>query len=235
MTQQIFTILAIAAISITLFSSSAFAFDPSQVDMTLTDAQTTSYDTYDIITLVFSLFNNNTESMTLSGHNMLYLNSTDDSAWEYTSHVDFPALSSTDCPVLNATIPSGNSTDFKQCFLVTNSTNIGYNLVLNNDYYMMDWETDQFVLESVPSSFKTTAGEWCSDTISESSFTNSTQSAILNGTINVMKGQSGNVTGAVTPAWVKDSACNWSNSLISEFEFLDGIYWLIDNGKILLE
>jgi len=41
--------------------------------------------------------------------------------------------------------------------------------------------------------------------------------------------------GATIPAWVKTNACDWSNDLISDYEFLDGIYWLIDNGKIQLD
>jgi len=232
-TATILTLLAIVAVS--MFTPSAFAFDATQFNMTLTDAQTTSFENFDIITLIFSLFNNDSESVSLTGHNMLYLNDTSDTQWEYTSHIDLPTLSSTDCPVLNATIPAGQSANVKQCFMVTNATDIGYDLVLNNNYYMMDWETNSFVLESVPDWFKTTAASWCSDAITEFEFTTLVQSNIQDDNINVMRGQSGLDVGAQTPGWVKSNACLWSTDQISDYEFLDGIYWLIDNGKIQLD
>jgi len=52
--------------------------------------------------------------------------------------------------------------------------------------------------------------------------------------MNVQRGQSGTDTGATIPAWVKSNACLWSENQISDYEFLNGIYWLIDNGKIQL-
>ncbi|MEK0337984.1 MAG: peptidase, partial [Nitrosopumilus sp.] len=62
----------------------------------------------------------------------------------------------------------------------------------------------------------------------------SVQSYIQDGTINVLRGQNGTDAGATIPAWVKSNACLWADSQLSDYEFLDGIYWLIDNGKIVL-
>jgi hypothetical protein len=227
-------LLAIIVVAGSMTASNAFAFDPTLVNMTLSDSQSTSYETYDIITLAFSLFNNSPDYVTLEGHNMLYLNDTSDSQWEYVSHVDFPELSESDCPVLNSTIPSGQSGNIQQCFMVTNATDIGYNLVLNNYFYMMDWETQQFTLESVPSWFKNTANDWCTDYISESEYMAIAELELQDPEFYVLRGQSGVDDSIPIPAWIKNSTCDWSNDLISDYEFLDSIYWLIDNGKVQL-
>jgi hypothetical protein len=227
-------LLAIIVVAGSMTVSNAFAFDPTLLNMTLTDVQSDSYDNYDIITLDFSLFNNSTDSVTLSGHNMLYLNDTSDTQWEYVSHIDFPELSETDCPVLNSTIPSGQSGNIHQCFMVTNATDIGYNLVLNNYFYMMDWETQQFTLESVPSWFTTTANDYCTNIISESEYQTIIELELQDPEFYVLRTQSGTDAGDPLPDSIKNSACDWSNGQMSDYEFLDSIYWLIDNGKVQL-
>ncbi len=211
-----------------------FALDVDSINMTLQDAQVTEFQNYDILTAIFSIFNGGTQQVQFSGHTMLYLNDTNVDYWEYSSHIDLEGFSETDCPVLDVIINPGNSTNIKLCYLISNDNSTGYSLIVNDDPNLMDMNIKEFVLESVPDWFKTTAGDWCTDTITESGFTNSTQSYIQNGTINVLKGQSGTDIGTQTPSWVKNNACLWSDSQISDYEFLDGIYWLVDNGKIQL-
>ncbi len=217
-----------------MLSADVYAFDPTMVNMTLQDAQISEFAKYDVVKMLFSLFNGDSQQINLSGHSMIYLNDTTATPWEYSSHMDLDSFTSTDCPILNATINSSQAGNVQLCFVIPKTTDVGYSLVLNNDYYFKDWETNEFVLESVTSSFNSTAADWCSDTISDSEFTNSTQSHIQNGTINVLRGQSGTDIGTAIPAWVKNNTCQWSSSQISDYELLDGIYWLIDNGKITL-
>lgn len=222
-------------ISISLLITPAFAFDSNLIDVSIQDGYVTEYNDYDIITMVFSVFNNNTQPAQFSGHNMIYLNDTNSDWWEYSNDSDLDGLSETDCPQLNATINPGNSTDVKLCFLVQHDPTIGYSVIVNNDEKLMDMDIQEFVLESVPTSFKSVASAWCSDLISESEFIELSQSNIQNGTINVIRGQSVPDVGSAIPSWIKSSSCDWSNELISDFEFLDGLYWLIDNGKIQLD
>lgn len=217
-----------------LLSPQAYAFDVQSTDINLQDVQVIEYQEYDILEAIFSLFNGGTQPAQLIGHSMLYLNDTNADTWEYSSYLDLSESTETDCPILNATINSGQSANINLCFLIPKDNSTGYSIVANNDKYFMDMDAKEFVLESIPDWFKSTAGDWCSDIITESDFTNSTQSYIQDDTINVLRGQNGTDTGAQTPAWVKNNACQWSNSQISDYEFLDGIYWLIDNGKIQL-
>ena len=128
-----------------------------------------------------------------------------------------------------------NSRDITVFAKSTGIATIGYSVIINNNPSLMDMDINEFTLESIPDFFKTTAGAWCTDAITESEFINSTQSYIQTGTIKVLRGQSATDLGAQTPAWVKTNACDWSNDVISDYEFLDGIYWLIDNGKVQLD
>ncbi len=233
MSNKTYAIVAACILSLS-FMTPAFGFDVDSINMTLQDAQVTEFQNYDILTAIFSIFNGGTQQAKFSGHTMLYLNDTNGDYWEYSSHIDLEGFSETDCPVLDTTINPGNSTSIKLCYLILNDNSTGYSLIVNDNPNLMDMNIKEFVLESVPDWFKTTAGDWCADTITESDFTNSTQSYIQNGTINVLKGQSGTDIGTQTPSWVKNNACLWSGSQISDYEFLDGIYWLIDNGKIQL-
>jgi hypothetical protein len=227
------SLLAITVLLTTL-SVDVYAFDPTQVNMTLNDVQTTSYSEFDVLTIFISFFNNDVDTASLSGYNMIYLNDTNANYWELSTDAHIEGMTD-NCPVLNSTIPSGASDNLQLCFVLPKSVDLGYSLVLNNDYYMMDWEIEEYTLEYVPQEFTTTAADWCSNTISDSEFTNITESQINNGTISVMRGQSGTDVGAVIPDWVKTNACDWSNDLISDYVFLDGLYWLIDNGKIQLD
>lgn len=228
-------ILFILAVAITAsFSiSESYALDPQIFNMTLNDVQTQQFAGYDIITLDFNLINGGTEDVTLSGHSLIYLNDTNADYWEFINHQDF-GFTSTDCPSLDATAIANSTTSIKLCFLTTDEPHIGYSLVITDDDYASQNPPKEFVLESVPNWFTTTANAWCTDVVTDSEFINSVQFSIQQGNINVLKAQSGTDVGAPIPAWVKTNACDWSNGLISDYEFLDGIYWLIDNGKIQL-
>lgn len=233
-TRTILIITATCFVLGPLLSTDTYAFDPIMVNMTLQDAQTLEFATYDVVKMFFSLFNGDSQQFNLSGHSMIYLNDTTATPWEYSSYMDLDSFTSTDCPILNTTINSGQSGNVQLCFVIPKTTDIGYSLVLNNDYYFKDWETNEFVLESVPSWFATTVDAWCIDTITDADYVNSVEFYIAQGTINVLRAQSGTDIGTAIPAWVKNDACQWSSSQISDYEFLDGIYWLIDNGKITL-
>ena len=213
---------------------SAYSFNPDSFNMTLTDAQKIQYVDYNIITLTFTLFNNDNQDAVFTGHSMIYLNDTIGDYWEYSNYLDLDNYSSSDCPYLETFVSSYSSNEIKLCYLTSNEPDLGYSLVLNDNRYFKDSNTKEFVLESVPDWFKSTAGFWCSDAITDLDFVNSTQFYIQDGAINVLRGQSGIDTGATIPAWVKSNACLWSDTLISDYEFLDAIYWLIDNGKIQL-
>lgn len=227
---------AIASILVlTLFAPSAFAFEASLIDVSIHDAFVTEYTDYDIITAIFSIFNGDSQHAYFTSHNMIYLNDTNADWWEYSNYSDLDGILETDCPQLDTTLAPGNSTDVKLCYLVQHDATIGYSVIVNNNPSLMDMDIKEFTLESVPDFFKTTAGAWCTDAITESEFINSTQSYIQTGTIKVLRGQSVTDLGAQTPAWVKTNACDWSNDVISDYEFLDGIYWLIDNGKVQLD
>jgi len=227
-------ITAICLVAISFVAPQAFAFEVGLIDVTLQDASVAEYPNYDIITLIFSIFNGDTQPAEFTGHNLLYLNDTNGDWWEYSNHLDYQGISETDCPQLGAIIPSGNSTDIKLCYLVLNDPQIGYSLILNDNQYFKDNQTKELVLESVPDWFTTTANAWCTDAISDSEYINSAQFNIQEGIIDVLRGQSGTDVGTPIPAWVKTNACDWSNNQISDYEYLDGIYWLIDNGKIQL-
>jgi hypothetical protein len=200
--------MAISLLSVTMVSGDAFAFDPTQINMTLNDVQTTSYPEFDVLTIFFSLFNNDVQTVSLSGHNMVYLNDTNANYWEMSTDNYIDGISDT-CPNLNSTIPAGQSGNMQLCFVLPKANDIGYSLVLNNDQYMMDWEINEYVIESVPGWFKTTAASWCSDAITESQFTALVQTNIQDNIINVMRGQSGLDVGTQTPDWVKNNACDW--------------------------
>ena len=230
---RLLSILAVALIAATMMSSSAYAFDPTQVNMTLNDVQTTSFPEFDVLTVFFSLFNNNTEPVSLSGYNMLYLNDTNANYWELSNDIHIDGISNT-CPTLDSTIPSGQSGNLQLCYVIPKANDVGYSLVLNNDRFMMDLEIKEYVLESVPSWFTATANSWCTDVSTDSEYINSVQFMIEQGNIDVLRGISGTDLGSPIPSWVKTNACDWSNGLISEYEYLDGVYWLIDNGKIQL-
>ena len=227
---------AIASILVlTLFAPSAFAFEASLVDVSIQDAFVTEYTDYDIITAIFSIFNGDSQHAYFTSHNMIYLNDTNADWWEYSNYSDLDGILETDCPQLDTTLAPGNSTDVKLCYLVQHDATIGYSVIVNNNPSLMDMDIKELTLESAPDFFKITAGAWCTDAIPESEFINSTQSYIQTGTIKVLRGQSVTDLGAQTPAWVKTNACDWSNDVISDYEFLDGIYWLIDNGKVQLD
>jgi len=234
MINKTYIIAAACLLAFSFMAPQAFAFEINSINVTLQDAQVTEFQDYDIITAIFSIFNGGSEQAQFTGHSMLYLNDTNYDWWEYSSHIDLVGFSESDCPILDATINPGNSTDVKLCYLVLADDAVGYSLIANNDTNLMDMDIKEFVLESVPDWYKSTAGFWCSDTITDSDFVSSTQFYIQDGSINVLRGQNGTDAGAQIPAWVKSNACLWSDSLISEYEFLDGIYWLIDNGKIVL-
>ena len=211
---------------------SAYSFNPDSFNMTLIDAQKIPYVNYNIITLTFTLFNNGNQDAVLTGHSMMYLNDTIGDYWEYSNYLDLDNYSSSDCPYLETFVSSYSSNEIKLCYLTSNEPDLGYSLILNDNRYFKDSNTKEFVLESVPNWFKSTAGFWCSDVITDSDFVSSVQFYIQDGIINVLRGQNGTDTGATIPAWVKSNACLWSDNQLSDYEFLDGIYWLIDNGKV---
>jgi len=229
-TLSIFSILILSSFIL----PQAYSFEVDSFNMTLTDAQKTQFTDYDLIEILFSLFNGGTEQVVFSGHSMLYLNDTNYDYWEHSSYLDLEGYSSSVCPELDTYVNPGNSIDVKLCYITTDDPTVGYSLILNDNRYFKDSNTKEFVLESVPNWFKSTAGFWCSDAITDSDFVNSTQFYIQDGAISVLRGQSGTDTGTTIPAWVKSNACLWSDSQLSDYEFLDGIYWLIDNGKIQL-
>ena len=211
---------------------SAYSFNPDSFNMTLIDAQKIPYVNYNIITLTFTLFNNGNQDAVLTGHSMMYLNDTIGDYWEYSNYLDLDNYSSSDCPYLETFVSSYSSNEIKLCYLTSNEPDLGYSLILNDNRYFKDSNTKEFVLESVPNWFKSTAGFWCSDVITDSDFVSSVQFYIQDGIINVLRGQSEIDAGATIPAWVKSNACLWSDNQLSDYEFLDGIYWLIDNGKV---
>ena len=223
-----------AAITISFSASESYAFDPQTFNMTLNDVQTQQFAGYDIITLVFSLFNTGTEDVPLAGHSVIYVNDTNADYWEFINHQDF-GYTSAECPDLDVTATANSTTNLKLCFLTTDEIDVGYSLLITDDDFTSEDPPKEFVLESVPDWFTTTADAWCTDITSDSEYVNSIEFNIQQGNINVLRGLSGTDVGATIPAWVKTNACDWSNDLISDYEFLDGIYWLIDNGKIQLD
>ena len=233
MIPKILSILSILILSGFILPQ-AYSFEVDSFNMTLIDVQKTQHTNYDLVEILFSLFNGGTELAVFSGHSMLYLNDTNFDYWEHSSYLDLEGYSSTDCPELDTYVSPGNSIDVKLCYIIIDDPTVGYSLILNDNRYFKDSNTKEFVLESVPNWFKSTAGFWCSDVIADSDFVNSTQFYIQDGIINVLRGQSGMDTGATIPAWVKSNACLWADNQLSDYEFLDGIYWLIDNGKIQL-
>ena len=226
--------IAVVLITASFSYSDAYGFDPQMVTMDVQDAQVSNFPTYDVWTLILSIFNEDSIPAQLSGHSMLYLNDTNGDYWEYVNYLDLDNSTTTDCPDLDVTVNSGQSQNVKLCFLVPTDINVGYTVVLNNHTSFKDMSTNQLPIEFVTDSFKSTAGDWCSNTITDSDFTNSVQTSIDQRTIITMSTQSGTDTGAAIPTWIKDNSCLWSFSQISDSEFLDGIYWLIDNGKIVL-
>ena len=232
--QLTFFFIATVLITASFSFSNAYAFDPQMLTMDLQDAQVSNFATYDVWTLILSIFNGDTQSAQLYGHSMLYLNDTNGDYWEYANYLDLVNSTSTDCPNLGVTINPGLSQNIKLCFLVLNDIDTSYSAVINNHPYFKDQQTNVLVLESVPDWFKTNADAWCNDITTDNEFASATEFYINEGTIKVLKTQSGVDTGAQIPAWVKNNACQWSSDQISDYEFLDGIYWLIDNGKIQL-
>ncbi len=226
----ILAVTIVASFSIT----ESYAYDPQMFNMTLNDVQTQQFAGYDILTLDFNLINSGTEDVTLSGHSLIYVNDTNADYWEFINYQDF-GFTSTECPSLDATSIANSTTSMKLCFLTTDEVNVGYSLVITDDDFASENQPKEFVLESAPNWFTTTANAWCTDVISDSEYINSVEFNVQQGNINVLRAQSGTDVGAPIPAWVKASACDWSNDVISDYEFLDGIYWLIDNGKIQLD
>jgi hypothetical protein len=228
-------ILLLAVVITASFSvTESYAFDPQTINITLTDAQIQNFDGYDIFTLVISLFNGGDQNVTIAGNSALYLNDTNSDYWEYINHQDYEEFTETDCPGLDTTISPNSTASVQLCYLTFNDVDIGYSLVLEDGDYSTGTQPNEIVLESVPNWFKTTAASWCSNAITESQFITLVQTNIQDGTINVLRGQSGLDTGAQTPEWIKSNSCLWSTDQISDYEFLDGIYWLVDNGKIQL-
>ena len=227
-TLSIFSILILSVFIL----PQAYSFEVDSFNMTLVDAQKTQHTTYDLIEILFSLFNGGTQLVVFSGHSMLYLNDTNYDYWEHSSYLDLEGYSSSVCPELDTFVTPGSSVDVKLCYIVTDDPTVGYSLILNDNRYFKDSNIKEFVLESVPDWFKSTAGFWCSDAITDSDFVSSVQFYIQDGIINVLRGQSEIDAGATIPAWVKSNACLWSDNQLSDYEFLDGIYWLIDNGKV---
>ena len=136
---------------------------------------------------------------------------------------------------MDSVVNANSTASLKLCFLTTDEVDIGYSLVITGDDFSSEDQPKEFVLESVPSWFTTTANAWCTDTISDSEYLNSVEFNVQQGNIDVLRAQNETDLGATIPAWVKTNACDWSNDTISDYEFLDGIYWLIDNGKIQLD
>ena len=228
------SISLLAILGMILMMPPVYGFDPALIDISVYDASITEYPDYDIITIIFSIFNGDSQTAEFTGHNMLYLNDTNADWWEYSNHNDHTGLSETDCPSLNTSVPSGNATNVTLCYLTIHDPEVGYSVIVNNDSNLKDMETNEVVLESVPDWFKTTAGAWCSDSISDTDYLNSLEFNIQQGNIDVLRGQSTTDANDPIPQWVKTNACDWSNNQITEYEFLDGTYWLIDNGKIQL-
>jgi hypothetical protein len=226
-------LLLIGAIALSFSAGEAFAFNPQVFDMTLNDVQTQQFDGYNIVTLDFNLFNNGSEDITLSGYSSIYLNDTNADYWEPINHRDF-GFTEAECPSLDTIASANTTTNIKLCFLTTDEANLGYSFVIENDDYFTEYQPKEFILESVPDWFKTTAASWCSDAITESQFITLTQTNIEEGAINVLRTQSGINVGAQTPDWVKSNTCLWSTDQLSDYEFLDSIYWFVDNGKIQL-
>ncbi len=224
------TFAVMIAASLTI--GNAYAFDSSLVNINVTQAQITQFETYDVLTAIFSLFNADTEPMVLFEHNMLYLNDTAGDYWEYATHTDLEGFSEQDCPDLFSIINPGETNQVTLCYIVSNEANSTYSLVLNSDYYYKDFDTQQVPLEFVPDWFKSTAGFWCDGLITDADYTNSLEFQIQNGQIQAITTSIDTNTPQV-PQWVRDSACSWSQSTISDYEYLNGVAWLIDNGHIV--
>jgi len=221
-------------VSVSLVTSDAYAFNPQNFTITVDDAYTTNFADYDVISIVFSLFNGGTEDAVLSSHSMLYLNDTNSDMWEYTSYTDLPNFTETQCPDLDTTISANSTGQVTLCYLTMPDDDIGYSVYLTDNDPLSGNQPKEVVLESVPDWFKTTAASWCSDSITESEFITLVETNIGDGNITVMRGQSGDDLATPTPSWVKSNACLWSTDQLSDYEFLDSIYWFIDNGKIQL-
>ena len=142
-----------------------------------------------------------------TGHTMLYLNDTTASYWEYTSYVDLEAFSSQDCPILIATIDPGTSKNVKLCFIIPKDNSTGYSLIVNNNRYLKNLSTDEFMLEYVPGWFKTTAGAWCDGITTDTEYVEAIEFQINGGTIILLATVSGPDTSKPIPTWIKDNAC----------------------------
>jgi hypothetical protein len=226
-------ILSIAMVT-SLSITDSYGYDPLVFNMTITDVQSQQFAGYDIITLDFELVNTGLEDVILTEHSQIYLNDTKADYWEYINYQDF-GLTSSECPLLDTTAFANSTSSLKLCFLTTDEIDVGYSLVIADDTFVTENQPNEFVLESVPNWFTTTANAWCTDVTSDPEYLNSVEFNIQQGNIDVLRTQSGVDLGAPIPAWVKTNACDWSNGSISDYEFLDGIYWLIDNGKVQLD
>ena len=224
--------IAVVLITASFSYSDAYGFDPQMVTMDVQDAQVSNFATYDVWTLILSIFNGDTQSAQLYGHSMLYLNDTNGDYWEYANYLDLVNSTSTDCPNLDVTINPGLSQNIKLCFLVFNDVDISYSAVINNHPYFKDQQTNVLVLESVPDWFKTNADAWCNDITTDNEFASATEFYINEGTIKVLKTQSGVDTGAQIPAWVKNNASWWVDGIISDQEFVTAIQFLVEQGII---
>ena len=85
MSTKILAIATVFILTVFLFISPAYSFDVNSFNMTLSDVQKTNYINYDVLELIFSLFNGNSQQVIFSGHSMLYLNDTNADYWEYSS------------------------------------------------------------------------------------------------------------------------------------------------------
>ena len=234
MTKQLTFLLVAVLIAASFSISSAYAFEPQTITLDLQDAQITSFETYDVLAIILSIFNTDSQDAYISGHSMMYLNDTTGDHWEYSNYLDLETFTESDCSNMDTIIAANSTQNVKLCFIIPQEVNIGYEVVLNNHNFIKDMSTNEIPIEFVPDSFKTTSSDWCSYTITDTDFVNSVQTNIDQRTIITTSTQSGVDVGEQLPSWIKDNACLWSSDKFYNVEFLSGIYWLINNGKILL-
>ena len=117
--------IAVVLITASFSYSDAYGFDPQMVTMDVQDAQVSNFPTYDVWTLILSIFNEDSIPAQLSGHSMLYLNDTNGDYWEYANYLDLDNSTTADCPDLDVTVNSGQSQNVKLCFLVPTDINVG--------------------------------------------------------------------------------------------------------------
>ena len=79
----------------------AYSFEVDSFNLTLTDVQKTQVKNYDLVGILYSLFNGGTEQVVFSGDSMLYLNDINYDYWEHSSYLDLEGYSSSDCTELD--------------------------------------------------------------------------------------------------------------------------------------